>query len=317
MDRTRRCVLSLLDSTPTSGPEIAEACGISRAAVWKHIEALRSEGVEIAGTPNGYQLERLPEYGAAGVSFRLEAPFNIVYREHVQSTNDVARTFARNGESDIVVLADSQSRGRGRLDRSWMSPPGGIYMSILVRPSLPPRDTPILTLGAAVATAKAIQSISSNVTIKWPNDLRIGEQKVGGILTEMEGEADQVSWVILGIGLNANQDPEIVPDGATTLEAASGAPIDRGRIVRMVLDFFDEYLTHPERILPEWRMFSDTLGRQVRITTPTDEIYGRAVDIAHPGSLTVDTGEETIDVHIGDCEHLTTPDGSGRDVGVY
>ena len=191
-------------------------------------------------------------------------------------------------------------------------------MSILLRPDLSPARVPILTLGASVATADAVSRMGLETGVKWPNDVLAvdaegTERKLAGILTEMEGETDDVSWVIVGIGLNANVSVDRLPAGATSLQEQFG-DVDRGRLVADVLDRFDTLRANPDDILPAWRGRSLTLGRRVRMETADGPIVGDAVEVGPPGRLRIDVGDgsgtETGDangdvwVHAGDCEHL-------------
>lgn len=307
MQQTRRRVLEALADGPVSGPDVAEELGVSRAAVWNHIEALRESGFEIGSGDGGYVLESVPEYGGPAVEYGLEAPFEVEYHDVVDSTNERARELAAEGASDVVVLADRQTGGRGRLDREWASPSGGVWLSILVRPDLPPSQVPAFTLAAAVATAVAARETGVDARIKWPNDVLVptedGESKLAGILTEMEGEADRVSWVIVGVGANANVDADDLPPGATSLREQVG---DRNRraFVQRLLETFDDLRGDPDAILPEWRDLAITLGRRVRVDTPSGEVVGEAVDVEFPGTLVVETDRGTERVSAGDCEHL-------------
>lgn len=308
MNYTRRQVLSLLARGPTPGPELADRLGISRTAVWKHIEALRGRGFEIETGEGGYELTSIPEYGGAAVQLGLEAPYRIEYRESVASTNDVAREFAAAGERDVVVLADEQTGGRGRQSREWHSPSGGIWLSILVEPDLPPARAPLLTLAAAVAVVRAVDSLGVEATIKWPNDVLVeggsgDELKLAGILTEMTGEADRVSWVVVGIGINANVDRADVGEGATTLRELVG-DVDRREVVQRLLEEFHGLLDDPDSIRGAWIDRASTLGREVRIETGSETFEGRATDITAVGALEVETSTGTETVHAGDCEHL-------------
>ena len=310
MHETRERVLTAIADEPVSGPELASRLDISRAAVWKHVEALREAGFGIASDDAGYTLTNVPEFGGSAVQYGLDAPFEIEYHNAISSTNARARDLADEGATDVVVLADEQTGGRGRLDRTWHSPSGGIWLSVLFRPDVPMAATPVYTLAAAVAVARAAREAGIEAVIKWPNDVLVRveceERKLVGILTEMEGEADRVSWVVVGIGINANVDPGALPSeaDATSLSAVRGEPVDRRRFTQRVLETFDTVGTDPDAILDEWREYAATLGRQVRIDTPNREVVGEAVDIEYPGSLVVDTGDELVTVSAGDCDHL-------------
>src|SRR5699024_2237942 len=193
-------------------------------------------------------------YGGPAIEYGLDAPFTIDYYERLPSTNARARDLAVNGETDRVVIANGQTGSRGRLDREWVSPPGGIWLSVLFRPDLPPTHAPILTLAAAVAVAETAREIGVEAGIKWPNDVLVptadGEKKLAGILTEMEGEADRVSWVIIGIGINVRAAE--LPESATGLLAHTHE-LDRRKFVQRVLERFDALRNAPETVCPAWR----------------------------------------------------------------
>lgn len=310
MNETRRAVLDALAAGPVSGPELADRLGISRAAVWKHVEGLREAGFAVASDDDGYALTGVPEYGGAAVEFGLDAPFAVEYHETIDSTNDRARELAAAGETDVVVLADEQTGGRGRLEREWASPSGGIWMSVLLRPTLPPARTPLLTLAAAVSVARAMREVGVDAHIKWPNDVLVpdedaarGGAKLAGVLTEMEGEADRVNWLIVGMGINANVDPADLGPDATSIQAEAG-PVERRLVVQSVLDSFDEARGDPDGILSDWREYALTLGQRVRVETPQGTVEGVARDVTAFGALVVDTDEGEAVVHAGDCEHL-------------
>jgi BirA family biotin operon repressor/biotin-[acetyl-CoA-carboxylase] ligase len=308
MQQTRHGVLDAIADGPVSGPTIADRLDVSRAAVWKHIEALREAGFEIDGGDDGYELVSVPEFGGAAVSFGLDAPFEIEYHDSIPSTNDRARELAAEGREDVAVVADEQTGGRGRLDREWTSPSGGVWLSILLRPTVPPADAPVFTLAAAVATTRAAREAGVDAAIKWPNDVLVTDEagtdrKLAGILTEMEGEADRVSWIVVGIGINANVDGAALVDGATSLREAGG-DVDRRAFTQRVLEVFHELRSDPEAVMPAWRELADTLGRRVRVDTPGGEVVGEAVDVEFPGTLVIETDEGTVRVSAGDCEHL-------------
>jgi BirA family biotin operon repressor/biotin-[acetyl-CoA-carboxylase] ligase len=303
MQDTRRRILDSLADGPVSGPSVAEDLEISRAAVWKHVEALRESGFEIESRDDGYVLAGVPEFGGAAVEYGLNAPFDVEYHDSIGSTNDRARELAGEGETDIAVLADEQIGARGRLDREYASPSGGIWLSLVCRPDLPPAHAPIYTLAAAVATTEALSTVGIDAGIKWPNDVLVDGQKLVGILTEMEGEADRISWIVVGIGINANIDADAVPETATTIREQVG-DVDRAALTRDLLERFDTLRGDPESVLPAWRNAADTLGRRVRVETQREDIVGKAVDIEFPGTLVVETDTGKRKVSTGDCEHL-------------
>ncbi|GAB7008258.1 biotin--[acetyl-CoA-carboxylase] ligase [Halorubrum trueperi] len=340
---TRRALLDALGNGPVSGPALAEDLDVSRAAVWKAVESLREAGFAIESTPNGYVAPSDPGYSAPGIEFGLDAPYEIEYRERIPSTNDRARELAGEGEGNVAIVADEQTSGRGRLDREWVAPGGGVWLSLATRPDVPPSRAPLFTLAAAVATVDACREAGVDAHIKWPNDVLAGGdrsggdgsgsdgdgsgsggernerdgasddpsgrggRKLAGILTEMEGEADRVSWLVVGVGVNANVEPEALPAGATSLVAELGTEIDRRRFAATLLE---RYWTlagaadRMDRVLPAWRERASTLGRRVRVDTANGPITGTAVDVESPGALVIDTAEGRRRVHAGDCEHL-------------
>jgi len=308
MQETRHRILSAISDGPVSGPTLAENLGISRSAIWKHVESLREEGFEIESTDDGYHLVGDPAFSGAGVEFGLDAPFAVEYHDTIPSTNDRARELAAEGASDVVVLADEQTGGRGRLGRDWAAPSGGIWLSVLIRPDVPPSKAPIFTLAAAVATARIAREAGVDARIKWPNDVLVTDdagtdQKLVGILTEMEGEADRVSWIVVGIGINANVDVADLVEDATSLRELSG-DVDRRILTQRVLEEFHDCRTDLDSVLPAWREHAATLGQRVRVETPTGQIEGDAVDVEFPGTLVLETADGETRVATGDCEHL-------------
>jgi BirA family biotin operon repressor/biotin-[acetyl-CoA-carboxylase] ligase len=326
MNETRRALVAELASGPVSGPALAERLGVSRAAVWKQVEALRDEGFVVESADAGYVVSEVPEFGAGAVEYGLGTGYRIEYHDSIGSTNDRGRELAKAGERDVVILADEQTGSRGRLHRAWSAPSGGVWLSIVFQPDCPPAHAPIYTLAAAVATTRAAREVGVDASIKWPNDVLVssanegpsdgsddvlvsddaaerGGRKLAGILTEMEGEANRVSWVLVGIGVNANVDAAELPAGATSIRDEAG-DVERRLFVQRLLEVFDTLRDDPDAILDAWREYADTLGRRVRIETPTETIEGEAVDVEFPGALVVRTPEGDRVVHTGDCEHL-------------
>jgi len=305
MQETRAHILDTLGDGPMPGPELADELGVSRAAVWKHVEKLREAGFTISSTGGGYELEEIPEFGSGAIEFGLNVPYEIEYHDSIGSTNTRARELASEGHENVVVVADEQTGGRGRLDRNWASPSGGIWMSIVLRPDVPAPHAPVYTLAAAVATARGAREVGVEATIKWPNDVLVEGKKLSGILTEMEGEADRISWLVVGIGLNANVDPEQLSTGqqATSLRAEIG-DVERRQVTQTLLSEFHHLTTDSDDILPAWRDLSVTLDTEVRVDTPDGPVEGTAVDIEYPGTLVVETDGKRVTVTTGDCKHL-------------
>jgi BirA family biotin operon repressor/biotin-[acetyl-CoA-carboxylase] ligase len=224
-----------------SGETISSQFGISRAQVWKHVEALRTRGYTIDGDPGGgYRLSEIPDrLYAEEIRVGLETSWlatEIHYFETVDSTNRVALDLARSGSAHgTTVVADQQTAGRGRLGRSFFSPPAvNLYTSIVLRPKIHTAEAPTWILAAAVSVAQTIEQtldIPGGAEIKWPNDVLLGGLKTSGILMELGAEATQVDFLVLGIGVNLNVDRKHFPDEfrnhATSLASHSGRPVDR------------------------------------------------------------------------------------------
>jgi BirA family biotin operon repressor/biotin-[acetyl-CoA-carboxylase] ligase len=289
---------------PISGERLAERLSLSRAAVWKRIKRLKDLGYAIVGSPRkGYRLlaipdKLLPGEIAAGLKVRLlQGPIH--HFETLPSTNDLAKELAASQAPEgTLVVAEGQSRGRGRLGRQWSSPPGaGLYVSVLLRPPLPPSDLPQITLTAAVAVVRALKRATGVAPgIKWPNDLILAGKKLGGILTEMETESDQIRHLVLGLGLNVNnrEFPAEIEDLATSLILATGRSFSRLAILKAWLEELDSlyqlFLDREfARILTEWKEYTVTLGQFVRVRQGPVEISGQALEVAPDGALLIET----------------------------
>ncbi|MGQ9688381.1 MAG: biotin--[acetyl-CoA-carboxylase] ligase [Desulfobaccales bacterium] len=287
-----------------SGEVLASRVGLGRAGVWKRLQRLKSMGYVIEGEPRrGYRLLRVPDklFPAeilAGLNTRtLRGPIH--HFEITVSTNDMAKALGGRGEPEgTLVVAETQTAGRGRVGRHWHSPPGmGIYASLLLRPPLPPLELPQITLATAVSMVRALRrSVGVTPGIKWPNDLILNGKKLGGILTEMETDSDQMRYLVVGLGLNVNT-PEFPPelaDTATSLFLEKGRPFSRLPILRAWLEEFEviheRFLARgfPE-ILAEWKQHSVTLGKVVAVRQGMRQIEGLALEVADDGALLLET----------------------------
>jgi len=284
-----------------SGEEMSQSLSISRQALWKHIEKLRETGYIIEAVPHlGYKLLEVPKkILVPEIKWSLKTKVigsEIHYYESVGSTNNIAYGLAIDGAKEgTVVIAEEQTKGKGRLGREWISPSkGGIYLSCVLRPEILPNEAPKITLVAAVSAVKAIRKFTNlTVLIKWPNDVLISDRKAGGILTELKAEIDKVEFVILGIGLNINTPRNALPKGATSLkeESKSSADFLRVDFIRILLKTLEsEYLKFKKdgfsSIRKELKSYSCTLGRHVSITTSAKKkFHGKAIDIDKNGAL--------------------------------
>lgn len=299
MNETTALVLSqLLTGEPRSGEAMARELGISRAAVWKHITTLRGLGYEIcSATGAGYTLTLCPDALHAALVHRYYLPEmigkTIISLPECGSTNAELRARAEQGaEAGLVLTADEQHTGRGRRGRTWVAARGeALLFSTLLRPLLPPSELAGLTLLAGVAVAEALRALGVETRLKWPNDVYIGGQKVCGILAELSGELDHTSYVILGIGLNVWGHPNCSQQSSTCL-ADHGARHSRARILAAILQSLEHnlsYLTAGKLavVLDKWRALSNTLGREISVSTSTETFTGVARDITPEGALIV------------------------------
>lgn len=215
----------------------------------------------------------------------------IIHFSQVGSTMDeAAREGERGSEEGLVVVADRQTQGRGRLQRKWVSEPGNLYLSVLLRP--PPDVLPLLMIIAAVATVRTIRGVSGlRPRLKWPNDVMLRGRKVAGILAEGTTTHQGGSHVVLGIGVNVNSDPSHVPElaaVATSLAREKGAPLSLGTLFRDLLQELDQLylqLRRGEAPLEEWRGYLETLGRYVRVGLQGKAYQGLAEDVDTRGNL--------------------------------
>lgn len=222
------------------------------------------------------------------------------------STNDEAARLARAGAPEgTVVVADSQSAGRGRLDREWLADPGtSLLASWVVRPSIARDDIPLLTLAAAAAAAEAVETETSvAVAVKWPNDLLAGGRKLAGILAEVTADGA----VVIGLGVNVRQSefPPPIDQVATSLLQEGSRPVGRARLLGAILAAFAPFAQAPRAALDSYRRRCDTIGRDVRVERPGGVVLtGRAVEVAGDGTLVVEDGGVRTAVAAGDVVHL-------------
>lgn len=249
------------------------------------------------------------------IECKLETEFvgrPILFCKEVVSTNAVAKEMAFSASNGTVILAEVQTSGRGRMNRFWNSPPGGIWMSIILKPKIMPSEAFKINLAISVALTRALFHLYGlDVGIKWPNDLIVGENKICGVLTEIGAEMDGLNYAVVGIGINANIDPDSFPEEwkAASLSRELGRAVSRAELVQKVLleveRAYEEMLESFELISKEWSTRSVTLKRRVKIITKTSEFEGVAVGLEEDGALKVrrDDGTET-KVMAGDCVHL-------------
>jgi BirA family biotin operon repressor/biotin-[acetyl-CoA-carboxylase] ligase len=297
----REILERLRQGDPVSGEELGRTIGISRTAVWKHINELKSEGYVIDSVPSkGYCFVSapdalLPEEIRAGLKTQVMGR-DIAYQKETPSTQEIAKALASQGVAEgTIVVAETQSKGRGRVGRQWSSPQGGVYFSIILRPDMKPSEALRLPLVAGVAVAHAIKhGTKLYPRLKWPNDIMLGSNKIGGILTEMNAEMDRLDWVVVGIGLNVNTShksfPADVEGAATSLMEAGGKSITRVKLLQDILFEFESLYNELmksgfEPMRARWKALSDTIGAMVVVSMPTEKVTGMAVDLDSDGAL--------------------------------
>ncbi len=302
---TDATILAALRANPAgvSGADLAEQIGISRAAVWSRIEELRRLNYEIEAGPHlGYRLMFSPDVLHADDLLARLGDTRVIGRdirvfEETTSTNDVVERLARDGVKEgVVVYAEAQTKGRGRLGRKWISPAHkGLWFSILLRPQLRPQMATQLTVASATALRRAIK-IQTGLApeIKWPNDILLGGKKVSGILTEMSAELDQVRYLILGIGVDVNLAPQEFPPDlrpiATSLRIAAGRPVSRAELAVHILreldrDYAKICAGEFTGVADEWEANCTTIGREVTVQLGGRQVRGCVESLDDDGAL--------------------------------
>jgi BirA family transcriptional regulator, biotin operon repressor / biotin---[acetyl-CoA-carboxylase] ligase len=306
-----------------SGQAIADVIGCSRTAVWKHMEELRKEGFELEAIRNkGYRIVKTPEKVTADeIRLGLKTKFlgqTIHYEDCVDSTQKIAHRLAYDDVPEgTIIIAEEQKSGRGRMDRKWHSPKyTGIWMSIILRPKIPLAKAPQLTLIAAVAVVQAIEELTNlSPQIKWPNDILIKGKKMTGILTELQAESDRINSVIIGMGINVNQQLEDFPEElhqiATSLSIEQGIIFSRSTMIRSVLFHLEKlYMLYLEKgfypIKLLWEGYAISIGKEIIARTLTNVIKGKALGITDDGVLKIEDSSGEIhhiysaDIELGD-----------------
>ncbi len=307
-------ILEILEKSEgyVSGEVISKEIGISRAAIWKHIKKLREQGYEIGSKTNeGYKLIKTPDYLTG---FELERILftdiigkKVLFFEEVDSTNNKAKQIASEEKEGTVVISEVQTSGRGRRGREWNSPKGGIYISFILKPNIPPEKAPQLTLVSSLALAETLNSMDKKLDakIKWPNDILIKGKKISGILTELSSDIEKINHIVVGVGVNLNTDKNALPETGTSLKTEMGENVSIKLFLKLFLEHFDlvykEYITNGiNKIIERWRFNSDTLGKKVKIIGMNETFEGLAKDIDENGALILKTKEKEIKVYSGD-----------------
>ena len=280
-----------------SGQQMCDRFHVSRTAVWKAIEQLKKEGYEIEAVRNrGYRLLESPDImSEAEIRSLMDTEWagkNIVYFDEIDSTNNRAKELGeKDGAHGTLFVADRQVAGKGRRGRVWESPKGvSIYMTILLRPDLIPTKAPMLTLVMAQSVAEGIREVTGMETgIKWPNDIVVHGKKVCGILTEMSTQMDYINYIVIGIGINVQNEsfPEEIGEVATSLRIESGKKQNRAAIIEAVWEEFEKYYDiylkteDMQGLVGEYDQKLANMNKQVRVLDPKDPYEGTARGITH------------------------------------
>lgn len=309
--------ISLLQSETgyVSGQALAKKAGISRSAVWKQIGTLRRYGYSVESRHGlGYRLSGQTDLPVPWELARvLKTTFvgrQVVFRETTESTQNLALSLAARPDSHgLVVVAEQQKSGRGRQKRRWLSPKGGVWISVVLKPQIPTARITLLPFVAALAVSDAIRATGLDARLKWPNDVMISGKKVAGILLDISAEADHVNHAVIGIGINANVDAPAISarlEGikVTSMSHELGRAASRLELAKALLENLERYYFEMERgastIMQKWKENSDMLGRKVAVTQGNKTIHGVAADVNDDGSLLLRTGEGDISVVSGD-----------------
>ena len=319
-DRKVDSLLALLADNPMiviSGAKIARQIGVSRSTVWRWIETLRSLGVKVNGQPrSGYRIEKVPDVLAPDLLRRqLRGSVfgkRIYHFFKIDSTNNIAMRLGEEGEEHgAVVIAEEQTAGRGRSRRMWHSEKtSGIYMTVLLRPPIPPQQAQLITLVAGLAVRDAVaESTGLSPDLRWPNDLLIGHKKFCGVLTEMHAEPDRIHFVVVGMGIDVNHSrmPDALARIATSLRIETDRVQSRielvARLLRSLETYYNRFLAEgAQPILERFAAVSSYAnGKRVRIATATETYEGTTAGLEPNGLLRVTRDDgSTVAVVSGD-----------------
>jgi len=290
-----------------SGAQLSDELGVSRAAIWARVQDLRALGYEIEASPHqGYRLVSAPDLLHADDLISRLGKTKVIGRDirvfkETTSTNDVIDKLARDGVKEgVVVFAEAQKQGRGRLGRKWISPAKkGLWFSVLLRPGLRPETATQLTVASGTALRRALElQTGLNPEIKWPNDILVKGKKLAGILTELNAELDQIKYVILGIGVDVNVLPGDLPAGirgiSTSLRAELGREVPRAELAVAILRELDRDYGRVvggefSELSDEWAAHCSTLGHEVLLQVGNRQIRGRAESLGEDGALLLRT----------------------------
>jgi BirA family biotin operon repressor/biotin-[acetyl-CoA-carboxylase] ligase len=312
-------ILEILQSNKynyVSGEDISKSLGVTRAAIWKYIKSLQEEGYIIESSPRkGYKLTFAPSKLSID---KLTSDLSentlvnkILYFNTIESTNDYCKMHSENIQSGTIILTDHQLKGRGRFDRNWFSPQGkGIYCSIYLKPELSPFEISKITSIICASIIEVLHSYDIDAKVKWPNDIYLNNKKIGGILTEMKGDMDRINYLIIGFGLNINQEsyefPEEIRTIATSLKTVYNKDFNREVILTDILNKFEHFynnfgvnfdFAHPLEII---RNNSFVINKVVTLIKGKELIQGKVINIGENGELIIERDGKTESIFSGE-----------------
>lgn len=295
-----------------SGQVISEKLGVTRASIWKYINALKAEGYNIeSSSRKGYRLlenaDKLTQQEIEGYLTTSFIGKTISHFDTIDSTNIKAKKLAQEGANEgAIIISEEQTAGRGRLGRQWTSPKSkGIWLSIILRPNLEPMNVSNITLLGAAAVNKALSEFNIHTQIKWPNDIMLNGKKICGILTEMSCELNAINYIVMGIGINVNIQkvdfPEELLDSATSVLVETGEILDRKKLTAALLNNFEslynQFIKYGDiqSSIKVCKENSSVLGKKIKIIDRGNVRTAKAIDIKDNGVLVVENEDGTID----------------------
>ena len=311
-------ILNLLNNDDfVSGEKLAKNLNVSRTSIWKQIKTLKELGYSIESIKNkGYRLISRPDTPISEeITFGLDTKIigkEFHYFKSLPSTNVFCKKLVKDGTPEgTVVVADVQTSGRGRKDRSWLSPEGGLWFSVVLYPHIPPHHGMFVTMASSVAIVQGIREVTGLSTmIKWPNDLLLNGKKVCGILTELDAEMDRINYTVVGIGINVNNSiNEELQKTAISIIQKSRSKISRVKLLRSILKYLDVNYrklisSNFGYIKKLWFSYSNIVGKRIRVRSEKTVIDGLVLDIDDSGCIILDTVNGITKIVSGDVEYL-------------
>ncbi len=315
----RQHILKNIEKEYATESELLKKLEISQEKLKKNLEILSDAGYIIShDNDKGYKLEDTPDIiEPFEVSRGLKSKYmghNIHFYEEVESTNNTAKKFAEEDAPEgTVIIAEHQTAGRTRKHEGWVSPEGGIYLTMILRPDVTLLEASKLTIVTGVAIAKTLHDeFMIDVGIKWPNDILIGNKKICGILTEAVTDYDKVKAVLVGVGVDVNINESDIPDEleniATTVQKETNITFNRAEIMRSFFKVFENLYEEYKKdnfkyIISEWRRLSSTTGNRVKVYKDGKAVKADAVGITNTGALIIETDDGKIEkITSGECD---------------